>query len=136
MLLVAKVGDARLRVAHQFFQPARALQHGLPVQIGGLRALAMMQGFLEQLLFLLLVARHAFDVMRERLLGLRLISVQARQFLAEFSGRAAQRGNALFDGIVGARNFSGGRDQVRQNRFDARDFALDCRDRLAMRGGA
>ncbi len=106
------------------------------MQVGGLRALAMMQGFLEQLLFLLFITRDTFDVMRERLLGLRLISVQARQFIAEFSSRAAQRGNALFGGIVGAGNFSGGRGQVRQDRFDARDLALDCSDRLAMRGGA
>ena len=102
LLLAAKIGNARLRVPHQFFQPARAIQHGLPVQVGGLRAFAMMEGFLEQLLFPLLVARHAFDVMRERLLRLRLIAVQARQLVAEFGGRAPQRGNAIFDGIVRA----------------------------------
>ena len=101
VLLAAKVGDARLRIAHQFFQPARALLNGLPVQIGGLCALAMVQSFLEQLLFLLFVAPHAFNVMRERLFRLRLISVQARQFLAEFGGRAAQRGYVPFGGIVG-----------------------------------
>ena len=65
---------------------ARALGHGLPVQVGGLRAFAMVQRFLEQLLFRLFVARHAPDVMRQRLLRLRLVAVQARQFVAEFGG--------------------------------------------------
>jgi hypothetical protein len=40
--------------------------------------------------------------MRERLLGLRLITVQPRQFVAKVSGRAAQFGNALLGGVVGA----------------------------------
>jgi len=48
------------------------------------------------------MARDTFNEVRERLLGLRLISVQAREFFAEFSGRAAQSGNAVFHGIVGA----------------------------------
>ena len=135
LLLVPKARNARLRVSHQFFQAAGALQHGLPMQIGGLRAFAMMQGFLKQLLLVLFVARHAFGVVREGLLGLRLIAVQARQFLAEFSGGAPQRSNAILDGIVGAGNFSGGSGQTCQNRFDARDIVLDCRDRFAVRGG-
>jgi hypothetical protein len=86
MLLVPKIANARLRVPNQFFQTARALEDGLPVQVGGLRAFAMMERFFEQLLFPLLVARHAFDMVRESLFGLRLVSVQARQFFAQFGG--------------------------------------------------
>ena len=136
VLLAAKFGNSSLRVSHDFFQAARALEHGLPVQVRGLRAVAMVQRFFEQLLFLLFVPRHALDVMRQGLLGLRLIAVQARQFVSEFGGGAPQRGDARLGGIVRAGNFRGRRGQVRQNRFDARDFALKRRNRLAMRRGA
>jgi hypothetical protein len=82
------------------------------MQVGGLCAFAMMQGFLEQLLLALFVAGDAFDVMGKRLFGLGLIAVQAGEFLSEFSGGAAQGSDAVFHGIVSAGNFGRGRDQM------------------------
>ncbi len=78
VLFAAQLGDSFLRVLHDLFQAARALEDRMPLQIRGLRALAMVQRFLKQLLLLPLVARHAFDVMRQGLFGLRLLAVQTR----------------------------------------------------------
>ena len=88
MLLAAQPGNSFLQISHNFFQAARALDHGLPVQIRSLRAVAVVQRLLEQLMLLLFVPRYAFDVMRQGLLGLCLVAVQARQFVSEF-GRGA-----------------------------------------------
>jgi hypothetical protein len=89
LLLAAQVSNPRLGVPDQLFQAAGALEDGLPMQVGGLCAVAVMQRLFEQLLLPLLEACHAFQMMRERLLGLRLIAMQAREFIAEFSSRAS-----------------------------------------------
>ena len=78
VLFAAQFCDSFLRILYDLFQASRTLEHGLPLQIRGLRALAVVQRLLEQLLLLPLVSGHAFDMMRQGLFGLRLLAVQAR----------------------------------------------------------
>ena len=78
------------------------------MQIRSLRALAMDERLLEQLMLALFAAPHGFEMMRERLLRLRLLAMKARQILGQPARSVAQSLDARLGRSVRA-EFQAGR---------------------------